>query len=352
MSGLDYATIAPPPPGQSVDITPNIRWVRMDLPFPPSHVNCWLLREQAGWTVVDTGANTTEIRSNWQQIFATQLDGLPIIRVVCTHHHIDHVGLAGWFCETWQAPLLMTRTEWLTGRLLPLQWSGPKPEKLAKWDHMIGLPETVSDDFWKVRVKRSCWQALPLPDSFIALSPEDTILVRGSKFRILTASGHSPEPMLLFDPASNVLISGDQVLPRITPHIGVDYMEPHANPLGLYLHTLGKFKSLPENTLVLPSHGAPFYGLHGRLQEVADHHEDSMARILAACADSTGVQRLVPIMFNKTVKAGQLALATQECMAHLRYLEAGRYIRQITDQSKMKFITDKQYQRNKKQING
>lgn len=116
-----------PPAGETVEIAPGVRWLRMPLPFSLDHINLWLLRDeidgQAGWTVVDCGIASDAIRSHWEQIFDTQLEGLPVLRVIVTHCHPDHFGLANWICEggdraRWKVRLWMTLGEYLFGCLL------------------------------------------------------------------------------------------------------------------------------------------------------------------------------------------------------------------------------------------
>ena len=98
---------------ETIEVAPGIKWIRMSLPFALDHINLWLLRDRQvnmhgemreGWTIVDSCVNRSEARKQWEQIFATQLEGLPVLRIIVTHMHPDHIGLAGWLSRHWDAP--------------------------------------------------------------------------------------------------------------------------------------------------------------------------------------------------------------------------------------------------------
>src|SRR6516225_1473684 len=97
-----------PEPGVAFDVAPGVKWLRMPLPFALDHINLWLLEDGPGWTIVDTGFATARTKELWEQIFAERLEGLPITRVIVTHYHPDHIGLAGWLTERWQVSLWVT----------------------------------------------------------------------------------------------------------------------------------------------------------------------------------------------------------------------------------------------------
>ena len=103
-----------PEVGSSIEVAPGVRWIRMRLPFALDHINLWLLRDEidgvSGWTIVDCGIANDETKASWEQVFATQLEGLPILRVIVTHMHPDHVGLSQWLCEKWNVPMSVSYT--------------------------------------------------------------------------------------------------------------------------------------------------------------------------------------------------------------------------------------------------
>src|ERR1700751_4070225 len=105
LTPLQFPVATPPRPGQTLQIAPGVKWRRMPLPFALDHINLWLLEDGCGWPIVDTRYAMAETRISWEQIFAQRLNGLPVTRVIVTHHHPDHIGLADWLCERCRVPL-------------------------------------------------------------------------------------------------------------------------------------------------------------------------------------------------------------------------------------------------------
>jgi glyoxylase-like metal-dependent hydrolase (beta-lactamase superfamily II) len=327
---LDYPCGPAPEPGTVMAVADGVFWIRMPLPFPPMHINMWLLRDGPGWTIVDTGIRTSKVQGFWDNIFATALDGKPVTRLICTHFHPDHSGLAGWIAERWAAPLWMSREEWLHGRLQNADALPAIPgevlayyERAGYSEHMMGLARGRSwDNFAKLTE--------PLPRAFRRVTSGEAILIDGREWRVIVGHGHAPEHVCLFSPDLDVLISGDQILPRITPHVGVTATEPEANPLGEYIASLASFEPLPPNILVLPSHGDPFRGLPDRIAYLRAHHAERLNAIDAACGEPVGVVQLLPVMFRRQLQDPELGLAFNETLAHIHLLiSQGRLTREI-----------------------
>lgn len=318
------------PAGEVMEVAEGLRWIRMPLPFALDHINLWLIRDQIdgreGWTLVDCGVARPEVRELWEQLFTNALEGLPILRVVVTHMHPDHVGLAGWLCERWNAPLWMTATDYFVARL----WSQPAQgdraggglngSSAAAHFSRHGLQDPESLD--KIRQRAGYYPSLvvPVPTSYRRIMHGDRFKIGGRDWQVITGHGHAPEHASLYCDDLRVLISGDMVLPRISTNVSVVDLEPEANPLPLYLNSLKRFDDLPEDTLILPSHGKPFRGLHERISQQHAHHAERLAEVLEACAVPLSASDVVPVLFKRKLDLHQLTFAMGEALAHLHAL--------------------------------
>lgn len=320
-SQLDYAfgdTI--PAPGAVHQVAPGLLWVRMGLPFALDHINLWLIRDGQGWTIVDCGIATDATRASWETLFATALDGLPVVRVIATHCHPDHVGLSEWLCSRWNAPLWMTTGEFGFARMMSASLPGVDGTAMLPHFQRHGLVEEAMLE--QLKGRRSYYPTLvpAVPASYHRIQDGKTFRIGAHEWRVITGFGHSPEHASLFCADLNVLISGDMVLPRISTNVSVFAVEPDANPVQLYLDSLGKYRDLPEDTLVLPSHGKPFRGLHTRIAQLNEHHRERLAEVVQACATPQSAADIVPVMFRRKLDAHQLTFAMGEALAHLHKL--------------------------------
>lgn len=317
-------------PGTAMHVADGLRWIRMPLPFALDHINLWLLRDQIdgrdGWTVVDCGVARPEVQALWETIFADALEGLPILRVIVTHMHPDHVGLAGWLCERWNAPLWMTMTDYFVARLWAQSVSGDRaaggPNGQSAVEHFSRHGLRDEDSLEKIRQRANYYPSLvgPLPTQFRRLLDGDHVQIGGREWQVISGYGHAPEHASLYCAALDVLISGDMVLPRISTNVSVFDFEPEANPLPLYLKSLKRFDELPENTLILPSHGKPFRGLYERIAQQHAHHAERLDELLQACAKPISAADAVPVLFKRKLDLHQLTFAMGEALAHLHAL--------------------------------
>ena len=319
--------------GQPQEVSPGVFWVRMPLELTGlNHINLWLLRDGPGWSIVDTGMNTDRIHDLWEGVFADFLGGLPVTRVICTHFHPDHMGQAGWLTRRWDCALWATHREWLQGRVAELDQHERMPEWYLKYFRQVGLSEAALAAMAKQSYRYFAAAVTPIPPQVHAVREGQSIRIGEHDWQIIIGRGHSPEHMCLFNPDIKVLISGDQILPKITPHIGIHASEPEANPLQLYLDTLSNFDYLPDDTLVLPAHGLPFYNLHPRLAYLRQHHDQRLAILEDYCAQPTKVLSTLRVMFSRRLNDFEALLGMSEAMSHLHYLMAqGRIIREAND---------------------
>jgi glyoxylase-like metal-dependent hydrolase (beta-lactamase superfamily II) len=328
-SQLEYAfgdTL--PAPGTVHEVSPGVFWIRMTLPFALDHINLWLLRDefdkgpglQQGWTIIDCGVATDATREAWETIFSTCLQGLPILRVIATHYHPDHLGLADWLCTRWNAPLWMTTGEYAFARMVSAGLQGATGAAVAPHFQRHGVSD--EDMLVKLQARLNHYTKLvpSIPTTYRAYHDGQNLRIGARDWRVITGFGHSPEHASLYCADLKVLISGDMVLPRISTNVSVPAIEPEANPVQLYLDSLMKYRHLPDDALVLPSHGKPFRGLHTRVGQLHEHHRDRLAEVVSACATPQSAADIVPIMFRRALDAHQLSFALGEALAHLHKL--------------------------------
>jgi glyoxylase-like metal-dependent hydrolase (beta-lactamase superfamily II) len=316
--------------GETLEVAPGVRWVRMLLPFALDHINLWLLRDRQegveGWTIVDCGIANAATIAAWEQVFANELDGLPVLRVIVTHMHPDHMGLAHWLTQRWSLDgrdcrLWISATDYNAARLASASTLTFGGELAAAHFMRHGLvdPESIA----KVRARTSYYASMvpAVPERYRRLMDGNRIAIGAHEWRCIAGYGHAPEHMALHCADLGVLISGDMVLPRISTNVMVIDIEPEADPLRLYLDSIERFRALPETTLVLPSHGRPFTGLQRRIDQLREHHDERFAEVIAACtARPHSAAEIVPIMFKRELDLHQLTFAMGEAIAHLHGL--------------------------------
>lgn len=330
-----------PEPGHVFDVAPGVKWLRMPLPFALDHINLWLLRDeidgQPGWTVVDCGIASDTIKAHWEQVFDTALKGLPVLRVLVTHCHPDHIGLAQWICtggdkQRWNVRLWATLGEYTSARVMASgAGSNAGGESAARHFGLHGLVDAQSQD--KLRNRSGYYANLvpAVPTQFRRLREADVVTIGSRAWRVVTGFGHSPEHCALWCEQTGVLLSGDMVLPRISTNVSVFEMEPEANPLGLYLESLGRYQTMAEDTLVLPAHGKPFRGVRTRVAQLRAHHDARLAEVMEACTTKPrSAADIVPLMFRRELDIHQMTFAMGEALAHLHLLWLAGKLRRST----------------------
>jgi glyoxylase-like metal-dependent hydrolase (beta-lactamase superfamily II) len=332
---ISYLWPDPPRAGGLLDVAPGVIWLRMPLPFKLDHINLWLLEDGDGWTAVDTGVGLEETRALWDAALGGRLAGRPVTRIVVTHFHPDHMGNAQWLAARAGADVWCAQAEWLTAQLAARS-AADVERRLAHFRrHGVG-----DEGLAALRGRANHYPRLvpSVPAHFRAVRDGDTLVIGGRRWEALTVLGHSPEQVVLHAPEAGVLIAGDQVLPRITTNVGVWPDQPLADPLRLYLDSLARFRTMAADTLVLPSHGLPFRGLPGRLDALARHHDDRLARTLAALDAPRTAAEVMTVLFQGDLDAHQLTFAVGETLAHLHRLEAqGRAVRRADADGHVRF---------------
>lgn len=312
-----------PAPGTALEVAPGVRWLRMPLPFSLDHVNLWLIADgpegasESGWAAVDTGIALDSTKDTWRQLLAEY----PLTRQFVTHCHPDHLGLSAWLEQQTGAALWITQGEFAVAHLLRAGIDGFGYQAMVAFYARHGLDDA------RLAALESRGHAFrrgvpDMPPSFIRLREGDEIRIGGHHWRIITGTGHSPEHAAMYCDALHVLISGDMLLPRITTNVHVGAAAPENDALQEYLTSLERFLPLPDDTLVLPSHGRPFRGLHERITQLQQHHSQRCNALLQAAAAAKSATELLPALFDRDISdPHQLQFAMGETIAHLNYLE-------------------------------
>lgn len=317
--GLRYPWPQPPASGQACEVAAGVWWLRMPLPFRLDHINLYLLRHDHGWVVVDTGMNTAQTQEVWARVFEQVFAGQPLLAVICTHYHTDHAGVAGWLAERFRCPVYMTAAEY---RSLYVAVPG---EQAPGWDFVnfyakAGFGDEQIGELYRL-VQNGHFRPLHF-NSYRRLREGDRLRIGSRQWRVVVGRGHSPEHACLYAEDGSLLLAGDQVLPRITPTVGVHATEPEADPLREWLASLEHLRSLPDSVLVLPAHERPFCNLHARLDQLQAHHQAQLARLLASCEAPSTALELMAALFPRLSGRFDELMALGETLAHANYLMA------------------------------
>jgi glyoxylase-like metal-dependent hydrolase (beta-lactamase superfamily II) len=319
---INFPFPVPPKTLEWIEAAPGVQWLRLPLPFRLDHVNIYLIEDGAGYTLIDTGIDTAACRDAWDALLAGPLRERPLTRILATHCHPDHIGLAGWLCERLGLPLLASQTEYLLALNIRLDPDGLNSEPYRSFYLAHGLGESNTD----LLLKRGLGYlrlVSTLPRTFRRVIAGETLEIGGRAFEVLAAGGHAPEQVMLHCQAENLLLCADQVLAKITPNISVEAIDPDGDPLGIYLRSLETLKrTMPEDVLVLPGHNLPFTGLATRIDELVEHHATRCRAILKSCAEAPrSVFDLVPVVFGRVIEdPHQMSFAFSEALAHANFL--------------------------------
>lgn len=318
--GLRHPFPAPPPEGEAVEVAPGVLWMRLPLPMALDHVNIYALDDGPGWTVVDTGLDSRRTRALWQRLIDGPLAGKPVHRVLVTHHHPDHIGLAGWF-RSRGAELVIPRTAWLLARMLVLDVQ-PRPtaEQLAFW-RGAGMDEAMLEQRAAERPFNFADCVAPLPLGYTRLTEGDVLKLGQRRWLVRFGQGHAPDHATLWSLDDSLILGGDQLLPGISPNIGVYATEPEADPLSEWIASCHAFQPLARaDHLVLPGHKLPYTGLPLRLAQMIENHEGALRRLIQHLAEPRRATDCFAALFKRPIGPAEYGLALVEAVAHLNHL--------------------------------
>lgn len=328
-----------PEPAKIMEVASGVFWLRMPLPFDLDHINLYLIRGETGWTLVDCGINAEICKELWEQIIETYFDGLPLERIIVTHFHPDHVGLAGWLVKKTGAEFCMSRAEWLSARAAYLDDQNASREYMINFYKRSGLAPSSIEDVYKLGNMYHS-NVTEVPVEYNRIKAGDHFMINGNRWDITTAAGHSPEHVCLHCEELDVVIGGDFLLPRISPIISIWFTEPDGNPLAEFFDFLSGADDLNKDPMVLPAHGRPYRGMATRMTQLRDHHHERLIEALEVCKSPALASDVMKVMFShRTLDPVTERFAIGETLAHLNLLIAeGKLERQMGDDGRYQYI--------------
>ncbi len=340
---LNFIVDEAPETGSVTEVADGVFWLRFALPMKGlNHINLWALKDGDGWVIVDTGIGNKDSKAIWERHFKELMGGRPVNRVICTHLHPDHTGLAGWICRKFGAPLLMTRDEYFLCRLMAADTGRVAPQEGIAFYTKAGFtPEQI--ELYKMRFGGFGKAISTLPQGYDRLIEGETGKIGGRVWYVVIGSGHSPEHACLWCPELRLCLTGDQLLPNISSNVSVWPTEPEANPLEEWINSCHKLKEvLPADTLICPAHGIPFRGAHRRLSKLIEHHEKALDRLLEHCKTPRLATEVYSVLFRRDITDGNRIMAVGESIAHLNCLKnRGLLTRRLNDAGQFTYTSRK-----------
>ncbi len=306
-----------PPPGEVFEVADGVFWLRMPMWGRLNHINVWLLRDNGGWTIVDTGIFNEDVQNHWRKVFSGFLGGEPVTRVIATHLHTDHTGNAGWISREWGCELWMSRSDFYMCKVMAADGPSDVPDDAIRFYRRAGFTEERLERY-RQRFGQFGASISPLPAGYRRIVDGQYMDIGGREWRAVIGHGHAPEHVCLYCPELKVIIAGDQILPGITPNVSVQPSEPHANPLKDWIASCIRFREiLPPNLLVLPAHESLYEGVHERLTALIDWHEVALEKLYEMCAEPRRAVDVFPALFKSEITDTSYFPATGEAIAHL-----------------------------------
>jgi len=311
----------PPDHGDAIEVAPGVLWIRLPLPMALDHVNIYALDEGDSWTIVDTGIHSRRSVALWENVLAGPLGGRPVSRVILTHHHPDHIGMAGWLMDRFGAELVTTRTAWLMARMLILDVEERPTEQAVAFWRSAGMDPEILEARKNDRPYNFADVCAPIPVGYSRVKQGDVIRAGGREWDVQIGNGHAPEHLTLWSRDDTLVIAGDQIISSISPNIGVYPTEPEADPVADWLEACGRLSTLArEDHLVLSGHKLPFTGLPVRMRQLIENHRGCLDRLRTHLSEPKTAAECFAPLFKRKIDRGTYGLALVEAVAHLNHL--------------------------------
>ncbi|HEX2728664.1 MAG TPA: MBL fold metallo-hydrolase [Rubrobacteraceae bacterium] len=313
-NGVPPAQLGTQPIGEVERVFEGMYQLKLPVPFPLKFIASYLVEGGGGWTIIDPGFDYPPAREAWEAGAAGLSLNLDrdVERIVVTHLHPDHIGLARWLEERSGAQVWMLEGEIENARHV---WDPARgSEGFVRFLISNGMdPETAESTAGTTRL------GIRLPERLIPLRQGDTFDLGDGEVRVVHTPGHSDFHFVLHDERRRLLFAGDHLLLKITPNIGLwTYTAPR--PLERYLASLSGLQGLGVE-LVFPGHGPLFHDLDGRIDELILHHEDRLAVMHSSFDGEPATPfEVARRVFPDDLTDHQLRFALAETLAHLEHL--------------------------------
>ncbi|GHA14517.1 zinc metallohydrolase glyoxalase II family protein [Arenicella chitinivorans] len=311
-----------PEPGELYEVAEGVFWLRMPLPIALDHINLWLLRDGDDWTIVDTGYDAESCKAVWHAVFEQVINPTRVTRIVVTHFHPDHIGLAAWLSQRCDCRIYITQGELGLYRKIHSRQQSRVRDMVHAYLQELGFDATATDTY----VPFFLSDPKPVnervqPSQCEILQEHDELQINGQVWRVICGNGHSPEHACLYNADQNLLIAGDQAIPRISSNVSVYPANRHADPLGDWISSCEKLRdTVPAETVILPSHQEPFIGIQTRMQQLINDHLSQLNQLRLAVQAPISAVQARNILFARKLNVVDTLLATGETLAHLNYL--------------------------------
>jgi glyoxylase-like metal-dependent hydrolase (beta-lactamase superfamily II) len=300
-----------------MEVAANIFIIKLPLPFKIDHVNCYLIRGNNGWVIIDTGLNYQSSTEAWESSFHDlNLKYSDIEGIYVTHYHPDHYGAAGWLQELTGAPVYMHRTEslfvdqmWKKGRA-----NLPVVGELFKEN---GMPPSLIAEVLENMAE--IWSVVQPHPKLSLLSGDEKVEMAGRTLEIINSPGHSDGHICFFCREEGILIAGDHLMPKVSSCISL-WPTSYPNPLDLFLRSLVLVGDLPVKR-VLPAHGPVFEDCRGRVQELLEHHRGRLLKIADLVGAGATAYHICESLYGD-LDLNEIRFALTETLAYLAYLES------------------------------
>ena len=320
-----------PIPLEPIEVAEGILWFRLPMPIALDHINIYLLDDGDSWVLIDTGLADTKSIEIWTNILKKYLSKRPIQKIIGTHFHPDHVGLAGWLIERTDAEFWMTQIEWLSARQAYLTVDSGFSQVMSAFykkanlkPDLIKIYEDIGNDYRSM--------VTPIPLEYERIEHSTSFKIGDRVWKPVFGSGHSPDHVSFYCEKDRIMLGGDMLLPRITPIIAVWWQEPNADPLKGYIEFLETLESIGSDALILPAHNRPYKELQTRVADLIFHHNERLEITYEACKNENSAEAIMQELFIRKLDPFQTRFAIGETIAHINNLiKKGTLRRRLDD---------------------